>query len=49
MKNLIRIEEGMMLILAIYLNMLLPTKGWIFWACFLAPDLASSAMPLVRR
>ena len=39
MKNLIRIEEGLMLILAIYLNTLLPTKGWIFWACFLAPDL----------
>jgi hypothetical protein len=39
MKNLIRIEEGMMLILAIYLNTLLPAKGWIFWAFFLAPDI----------
>lgn len=39
MKNLIRIEEGLMLALAVYLNTLLPYEGWLFWAFFLAPDI----------
>lgn len=39
MKNLLRIEEGLMLALAIYLNTMLPYKGWLFWALFLTPDI----------
>jgi len=38
MKNLLKIEEAMMLALAIFLNSLLPYPGWYFWAWFLAPD-----------
>jgi hypothetical protein len=39
MKQLLRIEEAMMLVLAIYLNTLLPYPWWFYWAFFLAPDL----------
>ncbi|MGC1241665.1 MAG: DUF4260 domain-containing protein [Chryseosolibacter sp.] len=39
MKNLIRIEEGLMLALAAYLNTYLPYPGWLFWALFLTPDI----------
>lgn len=39
MKNLIRLEEGLMLGLAVYLNTLLPYPGWLYWALFLAPDI----------
>ncbi len=39
MKNLIRLEEGLMLALAIYLNILLPYAGWLYWAFFLTPDI----------
>lgn len=39
MKNLLRIEEGLMLLLAVYLNTELPYPGWLFWAFFLAPDI----------
>lgn len=39
MKNLIRLEEGFMLALAVYLNTLLPYPGWAYWALFLAPDI----------
>lgn len=39
MKFLLRVEEALMLGLAIYLNGLLPFPGWYFWAWFLAPDL----------
>lgn len=38
MKNLLRLEEAMMLLLAIYLSTYLPFPGWMFWAFFLAPD-----------
>ena len=39
MKNLLRIEEAIMFVLALYLNSYLPFAGWIFWALFLLPDL----------
>lgn len=39
MKNLLRIEEALMLGLAIYLNSYLPFAAWIFWAIFLLPDI----------
>jgi hypothetical protein len=38
MKNLLKIEEALMLALAIFLNSRLPYPGWYFWAWFLAPD-----------
>lgn len=38
MKIILKIEEGMMLILAVYLNSHLAFPGWYFWAWFLAPD-----------
>jgi hypothetical protein len=38
MKNILRMEEGAMFALTIYLNSLLPFQGWVFWAWFLAPD-----------
>lgn len=38
MKNLIRLEEILMLALAIYLNNQLPYPGWWYWAFFLLPD-----------
>lgn len=39
MKNLLKIEEALMLALAITLNSQLPYPGWYFWAWFLTPDL----------
>ena len=39
MKILLKIEEAFMFGLAIYLNSLLPYEGWLYWLCFLAPDL----------
>jgi hypothetical protein len=39
MKNLIKLEEAGMLILAIYLNSFLPYAGWLYWALFLTPDI----------
>lgn len=39
MKNLLKLEEVLMLGLAIYLNSLLPFAGWVFWALFLLPDI----------
>ena len=39
MKTMLKIEEGMMMALAAYLNTYLPFPGWHFWAWFLAPDL----------
>jgi len=39
MKTVLRIEEGLMLAFAVYLNSLLPYKGWVFWALFLTPDI----------
>lgn len=39
MKNLIRLEELALFILAVYLNSFLPFPTWLFWAFFLAPDL----------
>ena len=38
MKTILKIEEGMMLAVAVYLNTLLPYPGWLFWVLFLAPD-----------
>jgi hypothetical protein len=39
MKNLIRIEEAAMLILAVYLNNQLPYAAWLYWVLFLTPDI----------
>jgi hypothetical protein len=39
MKNLIRLEEAAMLILAVYLNNYLHYSWWWYWIWFLAPDL----------
>jgi hypothetical protein len=40
MKNLLRAEEVMLLVLAVYLNTFLPYAWWAYWAWFLAPDLS---------
>jgi hypothetical protein len=39
MKNTLRLEEITMLILAVYLNTLLPFEWWWYWVFFLAPDI----------
>ncbi len=39
MKNTLRLEEGLMLILAVYLNTLLPFAWWWYWVFFLVPDI----------
>jgi hypothetical protein len=39
MKNLIRVEEAAMLLLAVYLTKNLSYPVWLYWALFLAPDL----------
>lgn len=39
MKNLLRIEEALQLILCIVLVYQLPYPGWLYWALFLTPDL----------
>ena len=39
MKNLLRLEELLMLVLAVYLNTLLPYQWWWYWVLFLAPDI----------
>jgi hypothetical protein len=38
MKNLLKIEELLQLILCIYLNLQLPYPGWWYWVLFLTPD-----------
>lgn len=40
MKNIIRIEEAMQLVLAIYLSSHLPFAWWLYVALFLAPDMS---------
>lgn len=40
MKNLLRIEEAMQFVLAVYLFNQLPYSWWIYAAFFLAPDLS---------
>ena len=40
MKNVLRIEEALMLALAVYLNSFLPFPAWLFWALFLVPDIS---------
>ncbi len=40
MKNIIRIEEGMQLALAIYLFSHLPFAWWSYVALFIAPDIS---------
>lgn len=40
MKNLLRLEEAALFVLALYLNSLLPFAGWVFWAWLLAPDIS---------
>lgn len=39
MKNLLRIEELLQLILCAYLSHQLPYAGWLYWALFLTPDM----------
>ena len=38
MKDLIRLEEACMLLLAVYLKSLLSYDWWLYWVLFLAPD-----------
>src|SRR5689334_22117496 len=38
MKDLIRLEEAMMLMLAAYLKTNLSYDWWLYWVLFLAPD-----------
>lgn len=40
MKNLLRIEEAMMLALAVFLNSFLPYSWWLYWVLFLVPDVS---------
>lgn len=49
MKNLIRLEEILMLALAVYLNGLLPYPGWWYWAFFLAPDIGIAGYAINTR
>lgn len=39
MKNLLKTEEAVLLVLAIYLNTLLPYTWWWYWVLFLTPDI----------
>jgi hypothetical protein len=39
MKDLIRFEEALMLLLAAYLKTNLSYDWWLYWALFLAPDI----------
>ncbi len=39
MKNLLRVEELLQLILCAYLSQQLPFAGWLYWALFLTPDI----------
>lgn len=39
MKKILQLEEALMLVLAVYLNTLLPYPWWLYWALFLAPDI----------
>jgi hypothetical protein len=38
MKNSLRLEEALQLVLAAYLAYQLPYAGWVYWALFLIPD-----------
>lgn len=49
MKNLLRIEEGLMLGLAIYLNTFLPYPAWLYWALFLTPDIGFAGYAIHAR
>jgi hypothetical protein len=40
MKNILRTEEAVQFLAAVYLNYQLPVPGWWYWAFFLAPDLS---------
>lgn len=40
MKNILRLEEAMQFVLAIYLFNQLPFAGWIYAALFIAPDVS---------
>lgn len=40
MKNILRLEEVLMLAAAIILNYSLPFPGWLFWVLFLSPDIS---------
>lgn len=39
MKTILRLEEALQLLLAIYLVNQLPYPGWLYWALFLSPDI----------
>ena len=39
MKSILRVEEALQLLLAVYLVNQLPYPGWVYWAFFLAPDI----------
>ena len=39
MKNIIRAEEALLFVMAVYLNNFLPYAWWVYWAWFFVPDL----------
>jgi hypothetical protein len=49
MKDLIRFEEAMMLMLAAYLKTNLPYEWWLYWALFLAPDIGIAGYAINAR
>lgn len=40
MKNILRIEEALQFILALYLNHHLPYSAWLYWILFFTPDVS---------
>lgn len=49
MKILLRLEEAVQFVLAIYLTAQLPFNGWIYAALFLAPDISMAGYIFNRR
>jgi hypothetical protein len=49
MKNLLRSEEFLLLILAVFLNTYLPYAWWLYWALFLTPDLSMIGYAINKR
>jgi hypothetical protein len=39
MKNILKLEEAAMLVLAVYLNTFLSYSWWLYWVLFLTPDI----------
>jgi hypothetical protein len=49
MKNIIKVEEGCMLLLSVILNSKLPYPAWLFWLLFLTPDVGMIGYVINRR